>query len=134
MSVEHNKTVARRFFEEYIVEGKSNVHDIHSAPHFAYHMYGFETHSHKSFSALMKEIHQTILTDRSGTVDDLFGEGDRVALRFHLSGTHSAHYREHPATNQTLNPEGVFVFRFEGDLLAEVWVYYEGFDFDVSPK
>jgi predicted ester cyclase len=78
-------------------------------------------------------FHQGI-TNRSGTVDDLFAEGDRVALRFSFTGTHSAHYRQHAPTNQSINAEGVFLFRFEGDQVAEVWNYYEGFDYDFSPE
>jgi predicted ester cyclase len=133
MSVEHHKTIARRFFEEFWVEGKYDVHDSSFAPHLAYHLYGVDTHSHQSLGALARDIHQGF-TNRSGTVDDLFGEGDRVALRFSWTATHSAHYRQHTSTNQPVNAEGVFLYRFEADQVAEVWVYYEGFDFDVSPK
>ncbi|MBV8821473.1 MAG: ester cyclase [Ktedonobacteraceae bacterium] len=119
MSVEHNKTIARRFFEEYIVEGKSDVHDSSFAPHLALHVYGASTHSHQSLGATTREVHSAF-TNRSGTVEDLFGEGDRVALRYSFTATHTAHYRQHAATNQPVNAEGVFVFRFEADQVAEV--------------
>jgi len=133
MSVEHNKTIARRFFEEFLVEGKSDVHDSSFAPHLAYHVYGVSTHTHQSITAIVQDFHQGI-TNRSVTIDDLFGEGDRVALRFSLTGTHSGQYRQHAPTNQPVNIEGVLLLRFEADQVAEMWVYYEGFDYDVSPK
>jgi predicted ester cyclase len=133
MSVEHHKTIARRFYEEFWLGGKSDVHDSSFAPHLAYHIYGVSTHSHQSLRALARDVHQGF-TNRSGTVDDLFGEGDRVALRFSWTAAHSTHYRHHAPTNQPVNVEGVLLYRFEADQVAEMWAYFEGFDFDVSPK
>jgi len=55
------------------------------------------------------------------TIDDLVVEGDRVAVRWHWTGTHSGAFRAFPATGKTFSNPGVGIFRFkDGKIVAAV--------------
>ncbi|HEX6533559.1 MAG TPA: nuclear transport factor 2 family protein [Gemmatimonadaceae bacterium] len=48
------------------------------------------------------------------TLDDVVAEGDRVAVRWHWTGTHQGAFRGFPATGNTVVNPGAGVFRFAG--------------------
>jgi len=53
--------------------------------------------------------------------DDLIADGDRVAVRFTLTGTHQNELLGAPGSGRPLNVEGITVLRFENGLVAERW-------------
>jgi steroid delta-isomerase-like uncharacterized protein len=53
------------------------------------------------------------------TVDELVAEGDRVAVRWHWTGTHRGQFRVFPATGKPVTNPGVGIFRLEhGKIVA----------------
>lgn len=68
------------------------------------------------FRALVAAVPDTCITAR-----DLFASGDRVAVRFALTGTHRGGLLGADGTGQALDVEGITVLRFEGDRVAERW-------------
>ena len=66
------------------------------------------------FRAAIPDIHNE--------VEDLFGEGDRVAVRWHGSGTHTGEpLVGMPAKGNSVRARGIYILRFEGDRIAEIW-------------
>ena len=62
---------------------------------------------------------RTAFPDIHYTIDDLVAEGDRVAVRWHWTGTHKAPFRAFPATGKTFTNPGVGIFRFkDGKIVA----------------
>jgi ketosteroid isomerase-like protein len=57
-----------------------------------------------------------LLTDFHTELVDVIEQGDRIAFRFRTSGKHNG---------QPITFEGVNVVRFEGDRIAEDWIYYD---------
>ena len=55
------------------------------------------------------------------TAEDLFAAGDRVAVRYTLTGTHEGELFGATGTGEALNVEGITLLRFEKDLVAERW-------------
>jgi predicted ester cyclase len=53
--------------------------------------------------------------------EDLLEQGDRVAVRYVLTGTHDGDLLGAAGTGQALEVEGITIVRFEGDLVAERW-------------
>lgn len=53
--------------------------------------------------------------------EDLLEQGDRVAVRYILTGTHSGELLGAAGTGQALEVEGITILRFEGELVAERW-------------
>jgi predicted ester cyclase len=56
------------------------------------------------------------------TVEDIFGTGDRVAVRLHFSGTHTGTFQGVPPTHRKITFTSVDIYRVEGDKIAEEWV------------
>lgn len=52
---------------------------------------------------------------------DLFGDGDRVAVRFRLTGTHAGDLFGVPGSGAAIDCEGITVLRFSGGLCVERW-------------
>ncbi len=53
------------------------------------------------------------------TIDDVVAESDRVAVRWHWTGTHKAPYRNHPPTGKVLSNPGMGIFQFrDGKIVA----------------
>ena len=53
--------------------------------------------------------------------EDLIEQGDRVAVRYVLTGTHEGELFGAAGTGQALEIEGITIVRFEGELVAERW-------------
>lgn len=70
---------------------------------------------------------------RSGTsdfefrIDDVFGEDDRVVLRYAMSGTNTGpSFLTAEPTGESWEGSGISVYRFEGEEIAEQW---DNFDY-----
>jgi steroid delta-isomerase-like uncharacterized protein len=64
---------------------------------------------------------RTAFPDLRYTVDDLLAEGDKVAARWHWTGTHKAPFRAHPATGAVVTNAGLAIFQLkEGRIVAAV--------------
>lgn len=55
-------------------------------------------------------------------IEDIFGGGDRVAVRLTFQGTHTGPFFGMPATGRTVAFSSVEIYRVEDGLLAEEWV------------
>jgi steroid delta-isomerase-like uncharacterized protein len=59
--------------------------------------------------------------DAQITATDVVAAGDRVAIRFTLTGTHRGELLGAPATGASLEVEGMTILRFDGERVAERW-------------
>lgn len=55
------------------------------------------------------------------TVEDLIAEGDKVVARNTVAGTHRGEYMGRPATGRSVTYNEIFIVRFAGGRIAEVW-------------
>ena len=55
-------------------------------------------------------------------VDDVFGEGDKVAIRYTGSATHTGEWAGLLPTNNQVTPTGMYIFRFAGGKIVDEWV------------
>ena len=63
----------------------------------------------------------TAFPDASVTIDNLIGEGDRVACCFAIRGIHAGEYLGIPATGQSVSLTGITILRFVDDRCVERW-------------
>jgi steroid delta-isomerase-like uncharacterized protein len=62
---------------------------------------------------------RTAFPDIRYTLDDVVAESDKVAVRWHWSGTHAAAFRTFPATHKVMTNTGAGIFRFrDGKIVA----------------
>jgi predicted ester cyclase len=52
------------------------------------------------------------------TLDDAIAEGDRVAVRWHWTGTHTGKFRTYPPTGKLLTNTGAAIFRLKDGKIA----------------
>jgi steroid delta-isomerase-like uncharacterized protein len=61
--------------------------------------------------------------DITTTVEDIFGTGDRVAVRLTFTGTHTGEFQGIPATGRTITYSSNEIYRISGNgLIAEEWI------------
>jgi len=63
--------------------------------------------------------------DLTTTLDEVIVEGDRAAIRWHSTGTHSHSFLGVPSTGRTVEISGATFARFEGDLVIEEHVTWD---------
>lgn len=75
-------------------------------------------------AAALKEVfarlHQ-VFPDLQVTVEDMIAEGDRVAGRNSVSGTHQGEYLGVPPSGTSVVYDEILVFRFDRGRIAETW-------------
>ncbi|WP_049986137.1 ester cyclase [Halobellus rufus] len=80
------------------------------------------------------DVTKMIEAVRSGTsdfqfrVDDLIGEGDRVVLRYTMTGRNTgASYLTEEPTGKSWEASGISIYRFEGEQIVEQWDNFDYF-------
>jgi steroid delta-isomerase-like uncharacterized protein len=62
---------------------------------------------------------RTAFPDIHYTIDEVVAEDDRVAVRWHWTGTHRAPFRAYPATGKAMTNTGTGIFRFrDGKIIS----------------
>ena len=69
--------------------------------------------------------YQTAFPDLHMTIAQMIVEGDRLCLRFRVTGTHDGPLGEVAPTGKQIDINGTVIGRFEGTKIAEEW---ESFD------
>jgi steroid delta-isomerase-like uncharacterized protein len=60
-------------------------------------------------------------------VEDVITEGDKVVCRDTVTGTHQGEYRGLPPTGKSVRYNEIFIVRFAGGRIAEIWGVVEVF-------
>jgi len=68
------------------------------------------------------ETMRTAFPDFQVHVEDLVAAGDRVALRVHITGTHSGEFQGIPATGRRISYVSHEFYRLDGGVVAEEWI------------
>jgi predicted ester cyclase len=63
-------------------------------------------------------------------IQDIFGAGDRAAVRLRMSGTHTGQpLLGRPATGKKLSASALFIYRVQQGRIAEAWQMVDGLAF-----
>ncbi len=68
---------------------------------------------------------RTAFPDVQWTIEDLVGEGCKVAVRFTARGTHRGSVVGFPGTGRRITVTGTAIFRIENGRLAEAWTHWD---------
>lgn len=63
--------------------------------------------------------------DLATTIDDIVIDGDKAAIRWHSSGTHTNSFLGVPPTKRHVDVSGATFARFEGDRIVEEYVTWD---------
>jgi steroid delta-isomerase-like uncharacterized protein len=126
MSIEHNKTIVRRFFEEVYNQGDLALIEELFAPSFGgpksahYGVHGPEA-ARRGVAAM-----RDAFPDIRFTVEELVAEGERVVVRVTFRGTHQGSFMGVAPTGRRVTVAGVELARLSGGRIAEeVWHNYD---------
>jgi len=82
---------------------------------------GGEVTGHGPFVEYAKTL-RSVLGSYHCEILECVYEGDRAFARMRFSGIHSGVFREREPTGKAVEWDGAALFRFEGNLIAELWV------------
>ena len=120
MSIEENKAVVRRFFEELLSTDNLAMADEILSPGFRFYFAGspdpMDLESYKEF--LMAR--RAAFPDRRFVVEDMIAEGDKVSARFTMRGTHKGELRGIAPTGREVTMTGIDMIRlWEGRMVED---------------
>jgi predicted ester cyclase len=119
-SVEENKNTVRQVLAAFEASDESAIENLH-APGFVAH--GMPPGLSPDVEG-MKKLAQIVMKgigEPEITIDDLFGEGDRVALRFTHTGVHQGEMFGIPPSNRRVTVTGIEIYRMSDAGVAEYW-------------
>jgi steroid delta-isomerase-like uncharacterized protein len=121
MSIESNKAVIRRGFEEGINQGNLNVFDELVAPSYVNHTFPAPVTGPDAMKGAVQAF-KTGFPDMRITLEDVLAEGDRVATRGYFTGTHNGEFNGIPATGKSIKVNYCDIWRLENGKPVENWV------------
>jgi steroid delta-isomerase-like uncharacterized protein len=123
VSVEDLKVFGRRVVEAWN-KGKAAVMDAVDelfATDIVYHGGGGgDIRGIKNYKQHISEFYNAF-PDLHFTIDDMIAEGDKIAIRTTLTGTHKGEFHGIPATNKKVTGWGISIYRVVGGKLVERW-------------
>ncbi|MFP9192505.1 ester cyclase [Natronosalvus vescus] len=124
---EGNKHIARRYPEEVATDRNIDLIDELSTDHFVEHgPFGQETHGPEADKEQMRAFLDAF-PDFEATVEDIIAEGDTVAMRVTLRGTHEGEFMGIEATGNSFEIQNMVFTRIEDEKIAERWVQPDSF-------
>jgi steroid delta-isomerase-like uncharacterized protein len=125
--LEENKNLAYRHEFEIIQEGKLEVADEILAPDYVAHVPGLaEEWLHGPEGTKKAAISlRAAFPDMQITYEDVIAEGDRVAVRWSMIGTHRGEAYGIPATGKEVAFAGISIYRFAEGKIAELWQHWD---------
>lgn len=123
-----HEAVIERYYEELFNEGDLDVADEILASEIAYHgprsFSPQNLHKPEHVKAFVKRYHAAF-PDINYHVEEIFGDGEKVAVRWVAEGTHTEELFGIEGTGEKFNDEGLNVFHFEDGKITEVWSYWD---------
>ncbi len=121
MSLEENKAIELRFFEEVVNKGNLAVIDELVAANFVDRSAPLgvapDREGYKQFFAMA----HSAFPDFHSTLEDMIAEGDKVVQRFTVRGTHKGEWMGIALTGKQIEMGGIAVHRLAGGKIVEDW-------------
>jgi steroid delta-isomerase-like uncharacterized protein len=109
-----------RWATEAVAAGRDEAWDELLADDVVDRTGGAESRGRESFKARARAVYAAF-ADRSVSVDDLVVEGDRIAWRWTLTGTHTGPFLDIPPTGKRITLRGVNFQRVRDGAVVEHW-------------
>jgi Predicted ester cyclase len=118
-ATEKNKKLVVRLYEECLNKRQWPLLDELMAPDFVNHLAG--TRGREAFVRTAKALSEAF-ADLHFTVEDVFGEGDKVAARWTLRGRHVGPWQTYAPTGKLSEQRVNVIYRVQNGKLAESWL------------
>jgi steroid delta-isomerase-like uncharacterized protein len=123
MSIEENKAIARRAYEEVFSKGNFSLADELYASAHVNHFPGNPPGLPSGLEGLKQLIafYRSAFPDLHFTVEDQIAEGDRVVTRTTSTGTNTGPLMSVPATGKSVVVTGIQIDRIADGKIVETW-------------
>lgn len=131
MSTETNKAVCRRMLDQLYNQHRPDLvpefftedlvlHIGRASPDLAIGIEGFKERVNMALRAF---------PDIQITVDDEIAAGEKVVVRWTVTGTHQGEFGDIPPTGEAVTRAGVAIYRLVDGKIAENWLFADDLDF-----
>jgi len=120
MSIEDNKAIARRIFEETLNQRNLAIVDELNTPDFVYHTDATTMQGREPFKQYLSML-LIAFPDLHVSIEDVIGEGDRVVVRCTLRGTHQGELMGMAPTGKQVAVTGIAIILIANGKLVEEW-------------
>jgi steroid delta-isomerase-like uncharacterized protein len=122
MSVEENKALGRRYFDDLWTGGDEGFIDRHVAPDYVFHDPGTPggvrgTEGLRGYYGRFRSG----FPDMRFTVEDQIAEGDKVVTRWSVEATQTGPFLGLPASGKSVHVTGINIFRIVDGCIVEGW-------------
>jgi steroid delta-isomerase-like uncharacterized protein len=117
-----NKRLVRRFYHEVYGAWNMALVDEVVSPKFTSHDWPAGSPTGPGGFRVFYSAIRAALPDARYEVDDVISEGDKVAVRWRLLGTHEGDFRGIAPSGQSIALEGIAIYRVQDGKLMERWV------------
>lgn len=124
MTAGDSTDAVRAYFEQVLNRGDMAAADAIFMPdvRFEYPLGGLDgVEAVKRYIAAFRAA----FPDAHFTVEDMFGEGERVAARWRLAGTQTGSFRGKPPTGKQVTLPGNTIFHVQSGKIREMWVAFD---------
>jgi predicted ester cyclase len=125
MSIEENKNIVRLYQEIYNSNDLDRLTEVVSEDLLTPNIMPGIPHGLEG----AKAAHRIMLTgfpDYQTIIDDMIAEGDKVAARIKMTGTHSGEFMGIPLTGRRISFTGIYFARIAGGKIVEHWGEEDG--------
>ena len=125
MSLEHNKTIVRRYQDAYNTGNFAALAEVLASDALTPNI----VPGMPSGLEGAKAVHQTTLLgmpDYHTHIEELIAEGDKVVARVTITGTHTGNFWGLPPTGRRVNLSAIYIVRIADDKIVEHWGEEDG--------
>jgi predicted ester cyclase len=118
------KATVRSYFEEFLTRGNLDTADAIFMPGVRFHYPLGELGGVEAIKSYIIGF-RGAFPDVRFTVEDLFGDSDRIAARWRLTGTQTGTFRGGPPTGKHVTVAGNTIFSVQNGRILEMWVAFD---------
>jgi steroid delta-isomerase-like uncharacterized protein len=120
MTIEENRELVRRFVDEVFVGGNAAAVDELVAEDFVPHTWPYTGDGRADLRQAMERVSMG-LAEVEFTIEDMIGEGDRVAVRLASSATHVGDFMGLSPSGNRYTIGEIHIFRIRDGQIVEHW-------------
>ena len=126
---ESNKAVVRRYVEEILNQGNLALADELFSADSIWHGPSFPELRGREARKEHFASWRRAFPDQLLNVDELVAEGDKVVLRWSMTGTHQGEFWGVAPTGKKVSFGGTSTFRIAGGIITEEYIQYDALGF-----
>jgi steroid delta-isomerase-like uncharacterized protein len=124
---ETNKAIVQRMIDEVLNQQNLSVIDELFAADYLMHdpAWPMEVKGPEGFKQWAGAMMEPYFSDSHITIEDIIAEGDKVAVHWTWTGTHTGEFMGIPPTGRQIAITGISIHRFANGKFVESWVSYD---------